>query len=69
MSLNASEHEAMQLSAQLWNKLVELVGHGPSREADLRELGSHIHAIQHAVMAQSAARTYPERYRLLGRAL
>ncbi|KKK87136.1 hypothetical protein LCGC14_2756260 [marine sediment metagenome] len=33
---------------------------------DLAEFTDKIHQLQHAVMAQSAARAYPEKYRLAG---
>jgi hypothetical protein len=32
----------------------------------MNEIIHHIHIIQHAIMAQAAARAYPERLRLLG---
>lgn len=65
--LTDAEHRAMDLTAQLWNLLCsDVVTEGPSRTKDLHELVHHIHAIQHTVMSQAAARAYPERYRLLG---
>lgn len=65
--LTESERRAMDLTAQLWNLLCsDVVTEGPSRSKDLHELVHHIHAIQHTVMSQAAARAYPERYRLLG---
>lgn len=69
--LTDAEHRAMDLTTQLWNVLAtEVVGDmGGSRAGDLRELGAHLHAIQQAVLSQAAGRAYPNRYRLLGRAL
>jgi len=64
--LTDSEQRAMEFTVALWKELGEVVGTGPSRAGDLRELVVHIHAIQHAVMSQAAARAYPDRYRLLG---
>lgn len=65
--LTEAEHRAMDLTAELWNLLCkDVIGRGPSRAGDLRELIGHIHAIQHTVMSQAAARAYPDRYRLLG---
>lgn len=65
--LTEAEHKAMDLTAQLWNLLVsDVVGNGHSRAKDLHELVHHLHAIQHTVMSQAAARAYPNRYRLLG---
>jgi hypothetical protein len=61
------EHKAMQLTADLWNQLCSaVVCGGSTRAADLSELAMHVHAIQHAVMAQAAARAYPDLYRPLG---
>lgn len=69
-TLTDAEHRAMALTADLWNLLArEVVGYNTSRGGDLRELGAHIHAIQHAVLSQAAARAYPDRYRLLGEVL
>lgn len=66
-TMTEAEHQVMALTAELWNLLAgEVVGQGSSRGGDLRELGGHIHAIQHAVLSQAAARAYPDLYRLLG---
>ena len=35
-------------------------------EADLREVAGHIHALQDKVLAQAAARAYPDEFRLMG---
>lgn len=67
--LSGPEFEAMDLTAQLANKLAEVVGHGPSRDADLAELVHHVHCIQRAVLAQVAARQFPDKFRLLGETL
>lgn len=67
--LTADERRAMKVSADLWNLLNVIVGNGPSRLNDLRELAAHIHGIQHAIMSQAAARAYPDLYRLLGSSL
>lgn len=64
--LTPEEHQALQLTADLWNLLNRIVGNDRSRAGDLAEVASHIHNIQHAVLAQAAARAYPDRYRLLG---
>ncbi|MEV4271953.1 hypothetical protein [Micromonospora aurantiaca (nom. illeg.)] len=64
--LTDAEHTAMDLTAQLWNTLSAIAGDGPARSGDLAELATHIHAIQHAIMAQAAARAHPDRYRLMG---
>lgn len=65
--LTEHEHRAMQLTAELWNLLGEhVVANGPARPGDMRDFAAHIHAIQHAILSQAAARAYPDRYRLLG---
>lgn len=68
--LTEAEHKAVTLAGELWTHIArEVVGAGPTRDADLRELAAHIHGIQHAVMSQAAARLYADRYRLLGEVL
>lgn len=64
--LTEDEHQAMQLTADLWNLLNQIVGQGRSRAGDLAEICHNVHAIQHVILAQAAARAYPDRYRLLG---
>jgi transposase len=65
--LTEAEHEAMRMTADLWDQLCSAVVRGGStRAADLNELAMHVHAIQHAIMAQAAARAYPDLYRPLG---
>jgi hypothetical protein len=65
-ALTDDEHAAVRAAGDLWGLLVAVTGDGPSREGDLAELVGHIHAIQNAVLAQAAARAYPDRYRLMG---
>lgn len=60
------EHDALELTAELWNTLCRIAGQGPSRAADLAEVAHHIHAIQHAILAQAAGRAHPQMYRLMG---
>ena len=64
--LSPLEHDAVSMAGDLWGLLCTITLDGPSREADLHELVIHIHAIQHAVMANAAARAYPDLYRPLG---
>lgn len=64
--LTPLERKAINLTGELWGMLSGIVDQGPSRRHDLAELMGHVHAIQHAVMAQAAARCYPEEFRLLG---
>lgn len=65
--LTAAEHQAMDMTARLWDHMVQnVIESGISAGGDCAELGVNIHAIQHTIMAQAAARAYPERYRRLG---
>lgn len=67
VALTDAEHRAMDLTAQLYNLLCrDVIGDGPSRDGDCAELAAEIHTIQHRIMAQAAARAYPDRYRLMG---
>lgn len=64
--LTDAERAAVRKAGDLWGDLCKIVADGPTRDHDLAELVVHIHAIQHAVMAQAAARAYPAEFRLLG---
>lgn len=64
--LTEPERRALQLSADLWDVLVGVVGNGPIRDGDLGELRSAIHLVQRYVMSNAAARAYPGQYRALG---
>jgi hypothetical protein len=64
--LTPTEHEAVRMAGELWGFLCQIVDVGPTRDADLRELIFHIHAIQHTVMSNAAARAYPDQLRRLG---
>jgi hypothetical protein len=65
-ALTPDELDALDLVANLANKIGRIVGEGRTRAHDINELVGHIHAIQNAVMSQAAARAYPGRFRLLG---
>lgn len=67
--LSDDEQLAIRQAGDLWGTLCRVVGDGPTRDSDLDELIHHVHAIQHAVMGQAAARAYPATYRLLGSTL
>lgn len=68
--LTHNEKRVADLLAQAYNLYsTQVVGDGPSRQYDLMEFAAHIHDLQHAVMAQAAARAYPELYRLAGETL
>lgn len=64
--LTDAERRALAVTAEVTNLMNEVIGDGPARDADLAEVVIHVHGIQHMIMAQAAARAYPEDYRLLG---
>lgn len=68
-ALTGAELRALEMTGELMGVLAEIVGNGPTREQDLAEICSHVHNLQHLVMAQAAARAYPARFRLLGESL
>lgn len=65
--MTTDEHEAVRLAGELAALLAKIVGPACTREGDLNELITPLHTIQNAVLAQAAARAYPQKYRLLGR--
>lgn len=70
--LTPEEHEVMDLTADLANALHAVIyaeGHDENAARDWNEAVTGIHHVQHIVLAQAAARAYPDRYRLLGRTL
>jgi hypothetical protein len=65
--MTPAEHRAMDMTADLYNLLcAEVIGHDRSREGDVAEIAADIHHIQERILAQAAARAFPDRYRLLG---
>lgn len=67
--LTDSERSIVTDIGYVWARLHEIVGDGPSRQADLREAATHIHALQNMVLSQAAARAYRHEFRLLGEVL
>lgn len=67
VSLTTEEHEAMVLSGKLAGAVRKIIGEGPTSEHDWAEAAAAIHVIQRMILAQSAAREYPDLYRLLGK--
>jgi hypothetical protein len=66
--LTEAEHTALAMTRDLANQVtLHVIASGREFRADHSEFTRHIHAIQHMIMAQAAARAYPEEYRLLGR--
>lgn len=66
MAMTDLEHEAMDLSGKLANTCRKIIGDGPQAEHDWAEMAIRIHSVQHMILAQSAAREYPSKYRPLG---
>jgi chaperonin GroEL (HSP60 family) len=67
--LTDAEHAAMATTVTLANQLAEIIGDGTTSNGDIAEVVHHLHAIQRTILAQAAARAYPDRYRLLGRVI
>ncbi len=44
----------------------DVIGNGPTRSDDVRELVDKVHQLQAVVMSQACARMLPDEYRLLG---
>lgn len=68
--LTEHEHEVAELLGKcyvIFNQ--KICGRGPTRDHDLTEFASRIHDLQNAVLAQAAARAYPNTYRLAGDSL
>lgn len=64
--MTESEARALELTVDLWLTLLDVVGDGDTRDADLAELAAHVHAIQRAVLAQDTVRASGGQFRLLG---
>lgn len=64
--LTDDEHDVVRRAGDLWGAICRAIPDGPSRDADLHEIIVHVHGIQHAIMANAAARAYPDLYRPLG---
>lgn len=64
--LTQDELHALDLIEELGVVLGNVVGWSPTRATDLAELLAKINELRHAVLGQVAARTYPERFPLLG---
>ena len=63
--LTEAEHAAMDLTADLMRALRGIMGDA-NLAGDLNEAAAHIHGLQSMILANAAARAYPDRYRLLG---
>jgi hypothetical protein len=70
MRLTEAETRAMDITVDLVAVVCqEVIGHGPTRDNDVREFVDKVHQIQATIMAQAAGRAHPDRYRLLGETL
>ena len=68
--LTDHEHAVLlQLASAMVTFTQHIVGNGNTRNYDISEFAVGIHKLQHMIMAQAAARAYPETYRLLGESL
>ena len=66
-SLTHQEHEALDILATFFNLMSnDICAHGSTRNQDMKEVSAHVYTLQRIVLSQSAARNYPEKYRLLG---
>ncbi len=64
-----TEHAAMDALAEAFVAVKAVIDQGDdtlARRNDLGEITSHIHALQHYVLSNVAARAFPNRFRLLG---
>ena len=62
-----AEHRVVALLGEAFTLYAqEIVADGPTRSHDVGEFAARTHDLQHAVMAQAAARAYPDLYRLAG---
>ena len=64
--LNEAELEAVQTIGKFAGQMRRLIGDGPQAEADWAEAADKIHQLQTMILAQAAARAYPELFRPLG---
>lgn len=63
-----TDHERLAIMhlTQFANLMPVIIGNGITRQQDSREVAEKIHGLQHMIMAQAAARAYPDEFRLLG---
>lgn len=64
--LTKEEHEAVHALASAYRLMQDICGTDETRSDDLREFAAIIHAGQNFILAQAAARAYPDLYRLAG---
>jgi len=64
--LTSVEKEIVEKLGECAKRYSQALAPGPCYDQDLREFIAHIHDLQWRVLAQAAARHYPELYRLQG---
>lgn len=64
-ALTELEHSTIDILGLAYTNIVQITK-GAEVSGDLAEAASRIHDLQNMVMANAAARAYPDRYRLLG---
>jgi hypothetical protein len=65
--LTEEEHEILDLTSKLAERVRAWLGDGPAARGDWAELAGAIHVVQRQVLSNAAARAYPGRYRMAGR--
>jgi len=64
--LTDNERETVKLVGRVYQNIERMCSDSTTRSSDLVEAAIHCHALQQMVMAQAAARAYPDEFRLLG---
>ena len=67
--LTEDEHKFIEKTAELADLYGRIVSDGSTRVQDITEFVADLKKIQYRVLAQAAARQYPNTYRLLGDSL
>lgn len=67
--LTPNEHLVVTKLGECFHLFSEIVSNGETRDADMTEICSQIHVLQHKAMSQAAGRAFPGKYRLLGKVL
>lgn len=64
--LTEAERDLVSELGKCFNAFCRVTNHEAARPADLAEVADKIHQLQDMVLAQAAARAYPDLYRPLG---
>lgn len=65
-SLTRDERALVTSIAKVYNEFCRIMPRGTARHNDLLEVVFHIHGLQRMIMANAAARAYPDQFRPLG---